>query len=78
VARNGLVTIGSIAAALEARLPGRIERAAASAALTTYRCGGPIAVLVRVDREDELLAVADIVGPEPAAPVLIIGGVRTS
>jgi UDP-N-acetylmuramate dehydrogenase len=67
------VTVGSIAAALEGRLPGRIERAAASSALTTYRCGGPIAVLVRVDREDELLTVAEVVGPEPTTPVLVIG-----
>ena len=34
--------------ALEAVLPGQVEADASSATLTTYRCGGPLAVLVRL------------------------------
>ena len=39
-----------------ARLPGAVQTNAPSAPLTTYRCGGPLAVLVRLDREADLVA----------------------
>ena len=48
--------------ARRARCPGGCERDASSAALTTYRCGGPLAALVRVDDEDDLRRVADVLG----------------
>jgi UDP-N-acetylmuramate dehydrogenase len=61
-----------IAAALRARLPGRVERDVSSAGLTTYRCGGPLAVVVRPEREDDLQAVADVLD-DGDVPVLVIG-----
>ena len=67
------MTIGTVAAELEARLPGRVERDAPSGPLTTYRCGGPLAVLVRIDREDDLQEVAPILVAHAAVPVLLIG-----
>jgi UDP-N-acetylmuramate dehydrogenase len=61
-----------IAAALSARLPGRVERDVPSAGLTTYRCGGPLAVVVRPEREDDLGAVAAVLD-DFDVPVLVIG-----
>ena len=66
-------SLDAVAVALERALPGRVTRAAPSSALTTYRCGGPVAVLARVDREADLVALARIVGAEPAVPLLVIG-----
>jgi len=42
------------------------------AQLTTYRIGGPAAVLVRVDDEDQLLALAEHLAPRNI-PVLVVG-----
>jgi UDP-N-acetylmuramate dehydrogenase len=67
------MNLDPIAAALAARLPGRVERDAPSAPLTTYRCGGPLAVLVRVDAEADAHEVADVLAARPEIPVLIIG-----
>lgn len=69
---NAPTRIDDVAASLSARLPGRVERAVSSAALTTYRCGGPLGVVVRAEREDDLHVVA----AELAAtglPALVIG-----
>jgi UDP-N-acetylmuramate dehydrogenase len=66
------VPMQDIAAALRARLPGRVERDVSSAGLTTYRCGGPLAVVVRPEREDDLQAVADVLD-DGDVPVLVIG-----
>jgi UDP-N-acetylmuramate dehydrogenase len=61
-----------VGATLGARLPGRVERAVPSAGLTTYRCGGPLAVVVRAETDDDLRAVADVLrGTE--VPLLVIG-----
>lgn len=65
--------IGALATELSARLPGGVQTDAPSAPLTTYRCGGPIAVLVRLDREADLVAVAPALAAHPAVPVLVIG-----
>ncbi|GIU88015.1 MAG: UDP-N-acetylenolpyruvoylglucosamine reductase [Acidimicrobiia bacterium] len=58
--------------ALAAALPGRVWRDAPSAQLTTYRCGGPIAVLVRAGSPADLEAVADAVR-EHGTEVLVVG-----
>ena len=62
-----------VARELEARLAGKVERDARSAPLTTYRCGGPLAVLVRVDRERDLEGVAAVLAAHPDVAVLVIG-----
>src|SRR5205085_3431302 len=69
--RGGVVNIDDIAAALAARLPGRVERRVSSAALTTYRCGGPLAVVVRAEQEDDLSVIAGVIGDD--VPMLVIG-----
>ena len=67
--KSALVDVG---AALEARLPGQVRRDVSSAELTTYRCGGPLAVFVRAEREDDLAAVAEVLG-RTEVPVLVVG-----
>lgn len=67
--KSALVDVG---AALEARLPGQVRRDVSSAELTTYRCGGPLAVFVRAEREDDLETVAEVLG-RTAVPVLVVG-----
>jgi UDP-N-acetylmuramate dehydrogenase len=66
------VTLDETIDALEQALPGAVERASSSAALTTYRCGGLLAARVVVANEDQLLRVAAIVR-SGAVPVLVIG-----
>ncbi len=61
-----------VGAALDARLPGRVRRDVSSAELTTYRCGGPLAVFVRAEHEDDLAVVAEVLRPV-AVPVLVVG-----
>jgi len=68
----GSSTLADVGAALEARLPGRVRRNVSSAELTTYRCGGPLAVFVRAEHEDDLGVVAEVLRPA-SAPVLVIG-----
>lgn len=56
---------------LEAALPGRVRRQVPFAELTTYRLGGPAAVLVTVGTEEEVAALARAL---PAGvPVLAVG-----
>jgi UDP-N-acetylmuramate dehydrogenase len=64
--------LDDLAAKLAARLPNRVQRNVPSANLTTYRCGGPIAVVVRAEQEQDLYALADLL-PGPDVPVLVIG-----
>ena len=64
--------IDAIGANLAARLPGRVERGVPSAGLTTYRCGGSLAVVVRAESDDDLRAVAGVVRPAEV-PLLVIG-----
>lgn len=61
-----------VAAELERRLPGRVERVASSAPLVTYRCGGPLAVVVRPASEGDALCVAETVRARPV-PIIVIG-----
>jgi UDP-N-acetylmuramate dehydrogenase len=67
--RSAVVDAGAL---LEARLPGRVRRGVSSAELTTYRCGGPLAVLVRAEQEADLVVVADAVRAT-GAPLLVVG-----
>jgi UDP-N-acetylmuramate dehydrogenase len=54
------MSLQPLADELEARLPGRIGRSVPFAELSTYRVGGPVAVLARVASDEELTAVAEI------------------
>ncbi len=62
----------AVADALEAVLPGRIERDRRISDLTTYRLGGPIRVVVRVGDEDAMAALAAVVA-EHRPPTLVLG-----
>jgi UDP-N-acetylmuramate dehydrogenase len=62
--------LDDVATALAARLPGRVTRDVSSAGLTTYRCGGPFAVVVRAETEDDLAAIAGLVHD---VPTLVVG-----
>lgn len=64
------MNIAAFADRLEAALPGQVERDATAAALTTYRVGGPIGVLVRASSVADLAAIA-AVGPLP--PTMVVG-----
>jgi UDP-N-acetylmuramate dehydrogenase len=64
--------VDAFAAELEPTLPGRVERDAPLAGLTTYRVGGPAAVLVRARREGDLALVAAALARHPQ-PLLLLG-----
>ena len=64
--------LDALARALDRRLPDAVSREQRVAALTTYRVGGPIAVVARVVDEAGLRAVAEELGRTPA-PVLVFG-----
>lgn len=66
------MTIAEAADALEAAAPGAVTRQASIADLTTYRVGGPADVLVRVDDEDVLRAVAGVISAS-GQRVLVVG-----
>jgi UDP-N-acetylmuramate dehydrogenase len=62
--------VAGVAADLANRLPGQVTTGVPLADLTTYRVGGPVAVLVRVNTLDDLLACAAALGD---VPVLVVG-----
>jgi UDP-N-acetylmuramate dehydrogenase len=65
--------LDDVAARLDAALPGHVTRDAPSASLVTYRCGGPLSVLVRVETEADVPAVASAFADAGPVPVLVIG-----
>jgi UDP-N-acetylmuramate dehydrogenase len=65
--------LDAIAAQLESELGGHVVRDAPSAPLTTYRCGGPIHLLVRIERETDFAALARALALAPEIEVLVIG-----
>jgi UDP-N-acetylmuramate dehydrogenase len=68
------VSIDDLATELEARLRGVVTRDASVADLTTYRLGGPVAVLVRARDEATLHALATVLtSGDDRPPVLVIG-----
>jgi UDP-N-acetylmuramate dehydrogenase len=72
---NGVATeaVEAAAAHLRQELGGKVTRDAPSAGLTTYRCGGPLAVLVRAETEGDLFAVADALAADAPVDVLVVG-----
>ena len=65
-------TLDNVFAALDAALPGAVTRAVPLAGLTTYKLGGPVAVLVRLHRTDDLAALAAVVRDH--SPALLFVG----
>lgn len=64
--------IEALAAKLDQVLPDQVARHASMAALTTYRLGGPAAVLVRARHVDEVAAIAKATCEHPV-PVIVVG-----
>ncbi|MGH9005705.1 MAG: hypothetical protein ACRDYV_21465, partial [Acidimicrobiia bacterium] len=60
-----------VAQSLEARLPGKVRREVPFAELTTYRLGGPAAVLVQVTSAADVGALAGVLTEE--VPLLVVG-----
>ena len=69
---SGRAALDDLARALEARLSGCVERDVPLAGLTTYRLGGPVAVLVRA-RDGATLATVAAALHEHPAPLLLVG-----
>lgn len=67
------MTVDALARALEEALPGRVRRGAPLAPLTTYRLGGPAAVLVEPGGPDDVGAIADALQDERDVPLLVLG-----
>ena len=66
------VQLDDLFAELDARLPGAVTRHVPLAGLTTYKLGGPVAVLVRVHSEGDLPALAAVV-TQHRPPLLFVG-----
>ena len=59
-------------AELDARVPGAVTRDVPLASYTTYKLGGPVAVLVRLRATADLPALAEVVAHH-APPMLFVG-----
>ena len=66
------VDLDAVAEQLESVLPSAVARNLPVADLSTYRLGGPVAVVVRLGRERDLEPVAAVVA-QHRPPVLVIG-----
>ena len=64
--------LGGLATELESRLPGAVERDVPFADLSTYRIGGPVAVLARVRSAAALNALAEVTAR--LRPHLLVAG----
>jgi UDP-N-acetylmuramate dehydrogenase len=69
------MTLDALRRDLADRLPaGAVGRDVPISELTTYRLGGPVAVVVRVTNEPDLAAVAAVLAAaDPPPPVLVLG-----
>ena len=68
------MSLDELAAALGTAVPGGVERAVAAAELSTYRIGGPLAVLVRVPDAEALRRVGAVLADAgDDVPVLVVG-----
>jgi UDP-N-acetylmuramate dehydrogenase len=65
--------LDSIGRQLDEAFGGRVQRDAPTAPLTTYRCGGPVRLLVSVERESDVATLAHVVAGVPDIDVLVIG-----
>jgi UDP-N-acetylmuramate dehydrogenase len=65
--------VDAVVRELEAHLPGSVERDAPFGPLTTYRCGGRVAALVRVRQESDLEPLAAAFAAHPSVPVVVVG-----
>lgn len=65
--------LDALAAELEARLGAAVSRGASSAELTTYRCGGPFATLVRFEHDSDFENVAEVFAAAPEVEVIVVG-----
>jgi UDP-N-acetylmuramate dehydrogenase len=68
-----VTALDAIGRQLDAEFGARLLRDAPSAPLTTYRCGGPIRLLVRVEREADVATLAHVLARAPDIDVLVIG-----
>jgi UDP-N-acetylmuramate dehydrogenase len=64
--------LDDLIAELASRLPGAVTRDVPLAGLTTYKLGGPVAVLVRVRREADLPGLATVLATRHP-PLLFVG-----
>jgi UDP-N-acetylmuramate dehydrogenase len=67
------MTLGDLARSLEEALPGRVRRDAPLAPLTTYRLGGPAAVLLEPGSADDVATAALLLREAGDVPVLVLG-----
>lgn len=67
------MNVDALAGALEEALPGRVRRDAPLAPLTTYRLGGPAAVLVEPSGSEDVSVVARVLQAEGEIEVLVLG-----
>ena len=64
----------ALAARLDVALPGRVTRSAPLAGMTTYRLGGPAAVLVELRDDDDLQTMTQVLSDsDPFPDILVIG-----
>lgn len=67
------MSVEALLSVLEEVLPGRVRRDAPLAPLTTYRLGGPAALLVEPQGAEDLSVVASALRNVPGVPLLILG-----
>ena len=67
------MTLGALARALEVELPGRVHRDRRLAPLTTYRLGGPAAVVVEPAGKEDVATTARALRSHDDVPVLVLG-----
>jgi UDP-N-acetylmuramate dehydrogenase len=65
--------VNVVAESLAARLGAQVTRDAPASAVTTYRCGGPFAILVHVERSTDLQVIAGALALAPDLPVAVVG-----
>lgn len=67
------MTLETLARALDDELPGRVARDRPLAPLTTYRLGGPGAIVVEPASADDVTVAARILRAAPETPLLVLG-----